>query len=116
MKSDINRYPEYDSFEREASMYFNSAYFQGTCSEFPNDFWFIRWVDAFCPEKMSQNRCSSQSITHKEGICITTCKVSPWTSEYCCPSKDDCNGGLIKACPYEQCRIEALKKVLEVLK
>jgi len=112
---DIHRYPEYDSFERQASIYFNSAYFQGTCSENPKDSWFIQWVDSYCPAQIGQNRCSRFFVVDINGMCYTKCQMSPWNSEYCCPSETDCKGGLLQACPYEQCRLEALQKVSEVL-
>ena len=113
-QSDIKTYPEYDSFERQGSEYFNSAYFKGTCSANPANSWFIQWVDAYCPAQINQISCTLSFVD--KYACDTTCEVSPWSLEYCCPSEVDCKGGLLQACPYEQCRLEALSTVVVVLK
>lgn len=115
LQSKIQDYPTYDSFETKISMYFNHAYFDGNCAESPFDSWIIPWIEQSCPPTMSQAACSLNDI--QKYTCDTTCLEPTWDQTKCCPSEILCFQEDMKdACPYQQCRLAALKAVYSWMK
>ena len=110
LQANIEDYRTYDKFETKISQYFNNAYFDGHCAQRPLDSWIIQWIDKECPVTMSQESCALNEI--QKYTCDTTCFEPVWNKKKCCPSEKLCfQEKMNEACPYQQCRLPALKAV-----
>lgn len=113
--SDITQYPVYDSFETHLDRYFNSAYFEGICADNSSSVWIMDWVNRNCPLTMGKDACELSAESRE--VCDTTCKMSPWQKESCCPSENLCLvEEQLSTCPYNQCRFQVLKEARSMIK
>lgn len=107
--SDPSRFPRYDKFEADISRHFDSAYFEGICTERPYESWVVEWLNKKCPETMRQQKCYLNG--RKRYICDTTCDYAPWRPDMCCPSRELCDANVPESCPYYQCRFAVLTEI-----
>ena len=119
---DKNGDTEYDKFEIDISSRFNSNYFAALCSEFPENTWFLDWSDTICPATMNyEEKCfiprSKRDPLADRDVCeaFTACESEPFNPTFCCPDEQACSAETWgkAACPYEQCRTEALNWLVE---
>jgi len=93
----------------DISRHFDSAYFEGICSERPYESWVVEWLDDHCPETMHQRKCYLNG--KKRYLCDTTCGYTPWRPDVCCPSRELCDSNVPESCPYYQCRFAVLTEI-----
>lgn len=90
--NDRDSFPEYNSFERHISNYFNKLYFESFSSDATVD-WVMTTVENKCPKRMSHEYCTSSEVEEFEANC-------DFSSKSCCPVKSLCiDSGMKVACP-----------------
>lgn len=108
---DKDSFPKYNAFERHISSYVNNLYFESLSS--PDSLvgsstsaWLVEFVENKCPKRMSPEHCIL--------VLETRANCDP-VSKSCCPDESLCNSGVKEACPYENCRVEILGQLFDLL-
>ena len=97
---DQESFQEYNAFERHVAKFVNNLYFSASIE---SD-WLTFLVENKCPKRMSLERCSLEQGPD--------CDIS---DKLCCPNESLCGSDFKSACPYENCRVEILGELYELV-
>lgn len=121
---------EYDAFETKIAPRFNGYYFDALCETYPENSWYMGWIDDNCPASVGLSTCAmAEPSSLKDQVCDGSrgrCNRDPFSTEDCCPDEIMCDAAIadwkdngvydkvaLSACPYHQCRRQALRYIMD---